>query len=205
MPSTQKFIHGVSPDLVRNSTYRNYANIESHALTAGSTVQFFPGTYEMGNVTFDNINLEGIGARESIVLCNANATFANTVTIRNLTFSGNSAVAASSSASLFITAATNAAAVIRFEAVNFTTGDFGVDNQGLAALSFNRCDFTGVDKAIKSNSVVSANVSFTLLNSTSNAYFTGANAALKAIQVRSSFSGGSNTGNTVKTVSANVA
>jgi hypothetical protein len=201
----QKFLLGVSAELTGTAAYRNFSNIETHALTAGTTVRFFPGTYELGSATWDGINIEGYGAKEAVVIANANVTMANTVTVRNITFSGNSATAASTSASLFITNATNAAAAVTFDGVNFTNGDFGVDNQGLAKLTFNRCDFTSVDRAIKSNSVVSANVSFCFLNNSSNAYFTGANAALKAVQVRASYSGGSNTGNTVKTVTANVA
>jgi hypothetical protein len=201
----QKFLLGVSPELTGGAAYKNFANIESHALTAGTTVRFFPGTYEMGNCTWDGINIEGYGAKEAVVLCNANLTVANTVTVRNVTLSGNSPAAASTSAALFMTNATNAVAKITFEGCNFTNGDFGVDNQGLAALVFNRCDFTGVDRAIQSNSILSANASFCFFNTSSNAYFKGANTGLKAIQVRASFSGGSNTGNTTRTVTANVA
>lgn len=201
----QKFLHGVSPELTGDAPYKNFSNIESHALTAGTTVRFYPGTYELGNCTWDGINIEGYGARESVVLCNANVTVANTVTVRNVTLSGNSPAAASTSAALFMTAATNAAARITFESCNFTSGDFGVDNQGLAALVFNRCDFTSVDRAIQSNSVVSANANFCFFNVSSNSYFKGANTGLKAIQVRASYSGGSNTGNTIRTITANVA
>jgi hypothetical protein len=201
----QKFVHDVSPELTHEAAYKNFANIESHALTSGSTIRFWPGVYEIGNATFDGITLEGMGAKESVVLCNSNVTLANTVNIRNVTLSGNSPAAASTSAAIFVTNASNAVAKGVFENVNFTNGDFGIDNQGLPALVFNRCDFTGVDRAIQSNSVLSANASFCFFNTTSNSYFKGANTGLKAIQVRASYSGGSNTGNTTKVVTANVA
>lgn len=202
MPA-QKFLHGVSPELAYDAAYKNFANIEAHALTAGSTVRFYPGTYEMGSLTLDNITLEGVGGKEDVVLCNAVVTAANTVIFRGLTLSGNSPAAASTSRSVFITNASNSAAtLVRFEETRFTNGDFGVDNQGLVQLDLIRVDARNVDRAIRSNSVVSANVSLSLLNSSSNAYFTGANATLKAVQVRSSFSGGSNTGNTLETVVA---
>lgn len=200
MPA-QKFLHGVSPELAYDAAYKNFANIEAHALTAGTTVRFYPGTYEMGSVTLDNITLEGAGGKENVVLCNAVVTAANTVIFRGLTLSGNSPAAASTSRSVYITNESNSAStLVRFEEVVFTNGDFAVDNQGLVNLDFVRVDARGVDRAIRSNSVVSANVSLSVLNSSSNAYFTGANAGLKAVQVRSSFSGGSNTGNTVETV-----
>lgn len=201
----QKFIHFVSPELTQEAPYRSFANIESHALTAGTTVRFYPGTYEMGTVTLDGINLEGIGARESVVLCNMVATIANTVTIRNVTLSGNSPAAASTSYDMFITAASNTASRVYFEEVTFAVSDFGVDNQGTGLLSFNRVDATATSRFLRSNSVASANVSFSLLNTSSNAYFTAANAELKAIQLRHTFSGGSNTGTTTRTVTANVA
>lgn len=201
----QKFIHDVSPELTKEAAFKSFANIESHALTAGTTIRFLPGTYEMGSITLDGINLEGLGARESVILCNTVATVANTVAIRNVTLSGNSPGAASTAASIYLTNSSNAQSNVTFEGVKFINGDFGVDSQGTSTLVFNRVDATGVDRFLRSNSVQSANVSFSLLNTSSNAYFTAANAQNKAIQVRSCYSGGSNTGTTVKTVSSNVA
>lgn len=202
----QKFLLGVSPELTDDAAYKSFSNIESHALTAGTTIRFYPGTYEMGSVTFDGINIEGTGARESVVLCNAVVTVANSVSIRNVTFSGNNAsIPGTAGAALFIAVASNGASSLKVEDSRFINADFGVDNQGTGLLTFNRVDATGVDRFLRSNSVASGNISFSLLNTTSNAYFTAANAQLKAIQVRHTFSGGSNTGTTTKTVSANVA
>ncbi len=202
----QKFIHGVSPELRDDAAYKTFASIEGHALTAGTTVKFFPGTYELGAVSLDAINIEGVGARESVVLCNVVATIANTVTIRNVTFSGNNAsIPGTAGAALFITVGSNVTSHLKVAQTNFVNADFGVDNQGVGLLAFNSVDATGVDRFLRSNSVASGNISFSMLNTTSNAYFTAANAQLKAIQVRHSFSGGSNTGTTTKVVSANVA
>jgi hypothetical protein len=200
----QKFLHYVSPELVGEAAYKNFANIESHALTSGSVIKFYPGTYEMGSQALDGVILEGEGSRESVILCNLVTTISNTVVFRNLTLSGNSPAAASTSRSIHINNASNAAAMAKFDQVVFTNGDFGVDNQGLSQLEFVYVDGRGVDRFLRSNSVVSANIMFSLLNTSSNAFFTGANATLKAVQVRHSFSGGSNTGNTVRTVTANV-
>ncbi len=195
----QKFIHDVSPELTHEAAYKSFSGIESHALTSGSTVRFLPGTYEMGAVSLDGIIFEGLGARESVVLCNTVATVANTVVFRNLTLSGNSPAAASTAASLFVTNSSNGLSTLKLDRVKFTNGDFGVDSQGLSAIQMDFCDGTGVDRLLRSNSVVAANVNFTVGNLSSNAWFTGANAGLKAATTFMTFGGGANTGNTTKT------
>ena len=198
----QKFLHHVDAELSYNAQYKTFDEIPSHALNFGSTIRFMPGVYEMGTINLDSITFEGMGNPADVVLANLilGSATANTNIFRNLTLRGNSDVAASSGRSVFIT--NGATGTVKFEGVRFTTGDFGIDNQALVSLVVDRCDATGVDRAIRSNAVASANVRFSVLNSSSNAYFTGANATLKAIQVIASQSGGANTGNTVKTVSA---
>lgn len=198
----QKFLHMVDADLSYNAQFKTYDEIPSHALNFGSTIRFMPGVYEMGTINVDSLTFEGIGNPADVVLANLilGSATANTNIFRNLTLQGNSGVAASSGRSVFIT--NGATGTVRFEGVRFTTGDFGIDNQALVALVVDRCDATATDRAIRSNAVVSANVRFSVLNAGSNAYFTGGNAALKAVQVIASQSGGSNTGNTVETVSA---
>lgn len=198
----QKFLHHVDAELSYNAQYKTFDEIPSHALNFGSTIKFMPGVYEMGTINLDSITFEGMGNPADVVLANLilGSATANTNIFRNLTLQGNSGVAASSGRSVFIT--NGATGTVKFEGVRFTTGDLGIDNQALVSLVVDRCDATGVDRAIRSNAVVSANVKFSVLNSSSNAYFTGANATLKAVQVIASQSGGSNTGNTVETVSA---
>lgn len=196
---SQKFTHYVNAELGGQAAYKHPANIESHALTYGSTIMLEPGTYEMGNFTADGITFKGIGSRADIVLANLVLTAANTVTFAGLTLSGNSPVTASTSRSIFITNDSNTTSKVRFTDVAFTNGDFGIDSQGLSALWVEYCDGTGVDRFMRSNSVHAANVNFTVGNLVANAWFTGANATLKAATTFMSFAGAANTGNTTKT------
>lgn len=195
----QKFIHQVDAELSGDAAYKTFASIEGHALTPGTTVRFFPGVYELGSISLDNISFEGAGNREHVVLANAVVTAANTVSFRNVTFSGNSDVAGSTGASIHITNASNASSVVKFDYVNFVYGDFGVDLQGLSKLHMNYCDGTGVDRLLRSNAVHAANVNFTMGNLAGNAWFTGANAGLKAVTTFMTYGGAANTGNTSKT------
>jgi len=200
----EKHLIKLSPSLTDDAQYKNFADIDSWQLNIGSTIQLFPGTYEVGTIALDGVHVQGIGNRAGVILANANlsASTANVVHFSGVTFRGNSAVTTSSARGIFIAAATPAATTLKFTDCAFENAEFGIDNQGLTTLVVDRCDFSQVDKAIRSNAVVSANVAFTQLNSSSNAYFTGANATLKAVQVKSAYSGGSNTGNTLETVSA---
>lgn len=197
--NAQKFIHYVDAELAGQACYRHPANIEAHALTYGSTIRMAPGVYEMGSATYDGVTFEGMGAKQDVVLANLILTAANTVVFKNLTLSGNSPAAASTSASIFTTTSSNTTSKIRFEDVMFTNGDFGIDHQGLSALWLERCDGTGVDRLLRSNAVHAANVNFTVGNLSSNAWFTGANATLKAVTTFMTFGGAANTGNTTKT------
>lgn len=199
MPAGQKFIHHIDAELSGQAAYRHPANVESHALTYGSTLRMYPGVYEMGSMTLDGITIEGYGSRDDVVLANLVLTAANTVVFRNVTFSGNSGVAASTGASLFTTTNCNTTSKIKFYNVSFTNGDFGIDHQGLSALWLENCDGTGVDRLLRSNAIHAANVNFTVGNLSSNAWFTGANAGLKAATTFMSYAGAANTGNTTKT------
>lgn len=200
----QKFIHLVDAELSQNAQFKSYDEIPTHALNWGSTIRFLPGVYEMGTLNnVDNLTFEGVGNPADVVLANVvlASTTANTNAFRNLTLSGNSAAVGSSGRSIYVTL--GATGTLRFRDVVLTRGEYGIDNQSnTISLVLEYCDATGTDKAIRSNAVVSANVRFSVLNSTANAYFTGANATLKAVQVIASQSGGSNTGNTLETVSA---
>jgi hypothetical protein len=197
--NSQKFHHYVDVELSGQACYRHPANVEGHALTYGSTLRIGPGVYEMGAATFDGVTLEGLGSKQDVVLANLVLTAANTVIFKNLTLSGNSPAAASTSAAIFTTTSCNTTSKIRFEDVMFVNGDFGIDHQGLSALWLERCDGTGVDRLLRSNAVHAANVNFTVGNLSSNAWFTGANATLKAATTFMSSGGAANTGNTTKT------
>lgn len=199
MPAGQKFIHHIDAELSGQAAYRHPANVESHALTYGSTLRLYPGVYEMGAFTLDGITVEGYGSRDDVVVANLVLTAANTVTFRNLTLSGNSPAAASTAASVFTTTSCNTTSKIKFYDCVFTNGDFGIDHQGLSALWIENCDGTGVDRLLRSNAVHAANVNFTVGNLSSNAWFTGANATLKAATTFMAYAGGANTGNTTKT------
>lgn len=200
----QRYVHLIDDELTRDAQYRSFSAIPSHAINWGTVIQFLPGTYEMGTIRdMDNVTFEGVGAPQDVILANvvlANTT-ANTVIFRNLTLSGNSAAVGSTGRSILIE--DGATGTVRFREVLFTTGDFGIDNRGRANfLVVDSCQFT-TDKAIRSNSTVSANIWYSILNATSNAYFsTFTNDAARPFRVVASTSGGSNSGNSVRTVSA---
>jgi hypothetical protein len=200
----QKFIHLVDAELSQNAQFKSFDEIPAHALNWGTTIRFLPGVYEMGTLNnVDNLTFEGVGNPADVVLANlvlANTT-ANTNNFRNLTLSGNSGAAASTGRSLMVN--NGATGTLRFRDVIFTRGDFGIDNQAAGvSLLLEYCDASGVDRALRSNAAASTNVRFSVLNASANAYFTGANATAKAIQIVASQSGGSNTGNTTRTVTA---
>lgn len=200
----QKFVHLVDAELSGDAQFKSFSEIPTHALNWGSTVQFLPGTYEIGSITgIDNITFEGIGNPLDVVLANvvlANTT-ANTVVFRNLTLSGNSGAAASTGRSVLIE--DGATGTVRFREVTFTNGDFAIDNRGRQNfLVVDSCQMQ-TDRGIRSNSTVSANIWFSILNATSNAYFTTfSDTAARPFRVVASQSGGGNVGNSVKTVSA---
>ena len=198
----EKQVLYLSPTLTQDSNYRNFSDIDANVLNIGSTLRFHPGTYEMGSANVDGITFEGIGSRNDVVLANLLLTTANTTTFKNVTLSGNSGITASSSRSIFI--AGGSTGTVRFESVRFVNADFGIDNQSLAALWMEYCDASQVDRAIRNNSVVAANVAWSRLNASSNAFYTGGNTGLKVVQVVMSTSGGSNTGNTTRTITANI-
>lgn len=198
---TTKFVHFVDPDLKENAPYRTFSGIPSADLKAGSTVMFYPGTYEMGTINLNNITLEGFGDPNQVILANLTlgASTTNTNVLRNLTLRGANAVAGSASGAIVVNA--SATGTIKFRDVLFTNADFGVDNQSVATVYIEYSDATGVDRALRSNAAANY-IKFSPLNTSSNAYFTPANAVLKAVTVVASQSGGSNTGNTSETVSA---
>lgn len=196
-----KFVHFVDPELKENAPYRTFNAIPSVDLKTGSTVKFYPGTYEMGTINISNITLEGIGNPNEVILANLNlgATTSGTINIRNLTLKGSNAVAASDSASVTINNA--ATGTVKFRDVIFTNADFCVDNQSLATIYIEYSNANAVDRGLRSNAAANY-VKFSHLNTSSNAYFTPANGTLKAVTVVASASGGSNTGNTTETVLA---
>ena len=103
---------------------------------------------------------------------------------------------------------------MKFENCIFTNSDFGVNQQAnlthtqllvLTAVEMWWCDASGVDKAIVSNA--NAEINYSALNTTSNAYYTVGNDTLNGdpahtVTVRASTSGGANAGNMTETVLA---
>lgn len=199
----QKFIHLVDAELSQNAQYKSFADIPAHALNFGTTIQFLPGVYEMGTVNADSLTFEGVGNRADVVLANLvlGSATANTVVFRNLTLSGSNVVAASGSNAIAIT--DGAAGTVRFRHVVFENADFAIDNQGRA--NFLEVEYCRgkTDRGIRSNSTASANIWFSVINATSNVYFTTLNNdAARPFRIIASQSPGSNSGNSVKTVTA---
>lgn len=199
----QKFLLLVDAELSNNAQYKSYDEIPSHALNFGTTIQFLPGVYEIGAISADTLNFEGVGNASDVVLLNVRLTntSANTNTFRNLTLFGSNAVAASGSNAVAIT--DGATGTVRFRDVRFANADFAIDNQGRAVfLELQNC--VGLtDRGIRSNSTASANLWFSTLNATSNVYFTTlGNQETRPFRSIASQSAGSNSGNSVRTVSA---
>lgn len=199
----QKFIHLVDAELSQNAQYKTFGDIPSHALNFGTTIQFLPGTYEMGTVNADSLTFEGIGNRNDVILANLNlgSATANTITFRNLTLHGSNPAAASGSNSIAIT--DGATGTVSFRQVVFGNADFAIDNQGRANfLELHYCR-GNTDRGIRSNSTASANIWFSVINASSNVYFTALNNdATRPFRIIASQSPGGNSQNSVKTVSA---
>lgn len=203
MPVGQKFVHLVDRELSQDAQYKSFADIPTYDLNVGSTLKFLPGVYEMGAATMDGLTVEGMGNRDDVVLANLVLTATgNTVTFRGVSFSGNSAVAASTGKDVYIAAGSTAPVV--FEDVTFKASDFGVDSHGSGTVTFNRVDATATDRAMRVGNGAGV-INYSMLNTGSNAYFNVAGSTIRAVTVRQSFSGGSNGATSTKTVAANVA
>lgn len=199
----QKFIHTVDLELSQDAQYKSFSEIPSHALNFGSTIRFLPGVYEMGTVNADSLTFEGVGNRADVILANLvlGSATANTVVFRNLTLNGSNTVATSGSNSIAIT--DGATGTVTFRDVVFNNADFAIDNQGRANFVELQYCHGKTDRGIRSNSTASANIWFSVVNATSNVYFTTLNNdAARPFRVIASQSAGSNSGNSVKTVSA---
>ena len=199
----QKFIHLVDTELSQDAQFKSFSEIPAHALNFGSTIRFLPGTYEMGTINADSLTFEGVGSSADVILANLKlgAATANTNVFKNLTLSGSNVEAASGSNSIAII--DGATGTVRFRDVRFNNADFAIDNQGRANfLEVMYCNGL-TDRGIRSNSTASANIWFSVLNATSNVYFTTlGNQDPRPFRIIASQSAGSNSGNSVKTVSA---
>jgi hypothetical protein len=124
-----------------------------------------------------------------------------------MTFVGPNATAASGSACVVKLGA--ASLPIRFDRVVMSNADYGVMHHATGTLatttrqiSLNSSDLSAVNRAVYANANVAIN--YAILNSSANAYFTPGTGAtsIPTVTVRASTSGGSNTGNSAKTVIA---
>ena len=193
------------------------SDIPTAALTqGGNEVHMYAGTYTAptGVVASDYAYI-GIGDAEEIII-SGDMTIADgstgQVTFKNITFQGSSATAAGGTSC--ISKLGNTAVTLKFENCIFTNSDFGVNQQanltshaaaGTNGVEMWWCDASGVDKAIVSNA--NAEINYSALNTTSNAYYTVGNDTLNGDQahtvtVRASTSGGANAGNMTETVLA---
>ena len=194
-----------------SANYPTLVSIPTDILTqSNTTFLVYPGTYTAPtNAVLVDCAFVGMGDRDEIII-NGTFTIANTssdgVLFENISMVGPNATATSGSACVNKLGA--AALPIKFERVVFSNAEIAVIHS--AELSFattarqvfmNYSDASGVDKAVRSNANVGIN--FSSLNISSNAYFTpSGGTGIPAVQVRASTSGGSNTGNSIKTVLA---
>ena len=206
-----KNIYRVGTDGTAN--YSTLEAIPSAILAQGDTsILLFPGTYTaLTNAVMSDIAFIGVGDREEIVI-SGDTTIANTssgtISFENLTITGSDANAALSTAC--VTKLGAASTPLAFKGVTFNNAAIAVAHNGERAfatttkqVTLTLCDASAVDRSIVANANVT--VSFSELNSSSNAYFTpgtGGGSAEVTITVLASTSGGANTGNCTKTVKA---
>lgn len=193
------------------ANYPNLVSIPAEILAqSNTTFLVYPGTYTAPtNAVIVDASFVGIGDRDEIII-NGTFTIANTssdaLLFENLSLVGPNAAVASGSAC--VTKLGAASLPIKFERVLFSNADTAVIHSGELSfatttrqVTMNYSDASGVDKAVKANANVA--ISFSALNTTANAYFTpGGGTGAPSVLVRASTSGGSNTGNTTKTVLA---
>lgn len=205
---SQKFVHKVSPELTDDAQYKSVSEIASSALTRGTTILMYPGTYDAISASWDDIAIVGMGDKDDVVIngLTLSNTAANTVTIKNVTINGSDANAAGEAAAITAGSADDAGGTVEVHLIDVALGnaEFGIVQHGAAGgVTIERSDLTGVDQAVVSNA--NATINFSILNTSSNAYFAhgGGNSDGDAtVTVTASHSGGSNTGSTIETVRA---
>lgn len=194
------------------ANYSTLAEIPASILAAGdTTIAIGPGTYDpLTDAVLNNVSFIGQGCSDEIVI-SGNFTIANTSTginsFENLTLTG-------TGASNGFTGAIQKLGIgscpisVRHCTINSTA--FGVVTHATSAqagvtkqIEMEYCDARGTDRAMYANANVA--VSFSALNTGSNAYFTygaGGVAIIGGANVIASTSGGSNVGNMTETVIA---
>lgn len=205
---SQKFVHKVSPELTDDAQYRNVGEIASTALTQGSTILLYPGTYDAVSASWDDIAIVGMGDKDDVVIngLTLSNTAANTITIKNVTINGSDANAAGEAAAISAGSADDAGGTVTVHLIDvaLSNAEFGIVQHAAAGgVTIERSDLSGVDQAVVSNA--NATINFSILNTSSNAYFAhgGGNSDGDAtVTITASYSGGANTGSTVETVRA---
>ena len=190
-------------------------DIPSAALTqGGNAVHMYPGSYTAptGVVATDYAYI-GMGDGSDVIV-DGDMTIADgssgTITFKNLHFRGSAASAAGGAAC--VTKLGNTAVELHFVNCKFSNAEHAVNQQANltsvgtgVGIRMEYCDASGVDQAIVSNA--NAEISFSQLNISSNAYYTVGNDTLNGdpahtVTVRASTSGGANSGNMTETVLA---
>jgi len=203
----QKFIHKVSPELTDDAQYKSVSEIDSSALTQGTTILLYPGTYDAISASWNDVALIGVGDVDDVIVngLTLSNTAVNTVTVKNLTIKGSNAAAHSLTTAIEVGSPDDASGsvTLAIRDVKLSNAEYGVIHHGsTGALSISYSDLSGVDQAVSANANTS--ISFSVLNTSSNAYFAtgGGNTGKATVTVTAAQSGGSNTGNTVETVRA---
>lgn len=208
--ANQKFVHKVSPELTDDAQYKSPTDIESVALTQGTTILLYPGEYSgLTGLTWDDITIKGVGDIDEVIIhgpVTFTNTAANTCTFENIYFKGSNIVTTSDAVCVEFGHADDASGGVKpvFKECKFSNAEHAVRQHGATGdIEIWRVDAGGVNQAIVSNA--NCNVSFSILNLAANAYFAhgGGNSDGDAtVRVLASHSGGSNTGSTIETVRA---
>jgi len=177
----QKFIHKVSPQLTQNAQFKAYGDIPENQLTAGSTVELYPGTYS--NITCANgVAIKGIGSPLDVTVPGIAVSSGTTgnVRIENMTLT------AVSNTITVAGASTAATLTVKDCIFNVSTGGVtpvaaanSIHVAGTGAVSLENCEFRGAQRACLSAVLAQANVINTILSATAVA-----DMAVKAAGIR---------------------
>jgi len=189
----------VSPTLADNAQFKSVADIPSAMLKDEYTIQLFPGAYSAITVNGTDLTFEGVGPKDKVVVTGFNIgnTSTGNVTFTNMTIESTAAAQETINAGIEV-APEDATVKVICRDVVFATANIGVKNHGTGTVLLDRCDASGVDKAVAAN----AAMTFTFCELTPNAYGESNNAQIQACTVTSCYGSGSNGDITTETIIA---
>lgn len=189
----------VSPTLADNAQFRSVADIPTAMLKKEYTIQLFPGAYSAITTNGADLTFQGVGPKDKVVVTGFNIGNASTgnVTFENLTVESTAAAQQTINSCIEITPEDATVSVICRDVI-FATSNIGVKNHGTGTVLLDRCDASGVDKAVRAN----AAMTFVYSELSANQYGDSNNAQIQVCTVSSCHGAGSNGDTTTETIVA---